>query len=209
MDPTETLLKAIATTAHLMNTDLSADAARMFAADLAEYSEGAVLDALMRTRREHSGRLTVAAVLKRIDLQAHRASTDNRPATDWRAIKAESARLLNDWRATNADRLFQLDRFERWHVERIAKTAAFKLAQVNVASNLAEPVMLAERDWTSAHDRAESQPEITMHRYARPLGPLAEALPAAPDGGYSALEPPQAPQVAPPCQHAPTGPETG
>ena len=109
----------------------------------------------------------------------------------WVEVKAETARLLGNWRETYAARLFQLDRFERWHIERIAKAAAWRVAQTNVMRAHDEPINLTEAAWTSAHDRAESQPEITMRRYARPLAPLAEAMPSPPDGGSIAPEPPE------------------
>lgn len=63
---TENLIKAVGATAELMGTELTADGARMFCADLAEYPEPAVLEALQKCRREHKGRLTLEAVLSHI-----------------------------------------------------------------------------------------------------------------------------------------------
>lgn len=74
MPASENLVKAIMATAQLMGTDLTADAARMFCADLCEYDEPAVLRALTRCRREVRGRLTLAEVIARID--------DGRPGAD-------------------------------------------------------------------------------------------------------------------------------
>lgn len=62
-----TLLEAIAVTAELTGTNMSEGAARVMAADLANYPEDQVLTALTRCRRELKGRLTIADVLTRID----------------------------------------------------------------------------------------------------------------------------------------------
>ena len=61
------LLKAIAVTAELTGTDMSEGAAAVFAADLADYPERQVIDALARCRREVKGRLSLSDVLTRID----------------------------------------------------------------------------------------------------------------------------------------------
>lgn len=61
------LLQALGVACELTGTELTKDAARVMAADLARYPEGQVLGALDRCRRELRGRLTVAAVLERLD----------------------------------------------------------------------------------------------------------------------------------------------
>lgn len=85
MPVTEELLKAIAVTAELTNTQLSEAAARVMANDLARFPEGAVLEALSRCRRELKGRLTIADVLTRID--------DGRPGPEeaWAMIPHDEA----------------------------------------------------------------------------------------------------------------------
>ena len=60
------VLKAIAVTAELTNTEMSESALEVFEADLAEYSDGQILAALTRCRRELRGRLTVADVIDRM-----------------------------------------------------------------------------------------------------------------------------------------------
>ena len=67
VEPTESLLQAIAVTAELTATQLSQSAARVMAQDLARYPEAQVLEALTRCRRELKGRMTIADVLTRID----------------------------------------------------------------------------------------------------------------------------------------------
>lgn len=69
-------LKAIAVTAELTGTELSATALRVMDADLAAYPEAAVLRALDRCRKELKGRLTLSAVLERVEEE------DGRPGAD-------------------------------------------------------------------------------------------------------------------------------
>lgn len=64
---TETLVKALTATAELMGTELTIDGARMMCADLSAYPEPWVLNALRKCRREVTGRLTLAAIVSRID----------------------------------------------------------------------------------------------------------------------------------------------
>lgn len=61
------LLKAIAVTAELTSTVISEAGARIFADDLRHYRLEDVLDALTRCRRELKSKLTVAAVIERMD----------------------------------------------------------------------------------------------------------------------------------------------
>ena len=67
MGASEPLLKAIAVTAELTGTQLSAAAAGVLAEDLSRYPEHQVMCALTRCRREIRTRLTVADVVARID----------------------------------------------------------------------------------------------------------------------------------------------
>lgn len=70
----KSVLQALAVTAELTGTQLSEAAARVFAADLAQYPEQQVLAALTRCRREVKGRLTPGDVIGRLD--------DGRPTPD-------------------------------------------------------------------------------------------------------------------------------
>lgn len=83
--PSEELLKAIAVTAELTGTQLSAAAARVMADDLATYPEHQVMGALTRCRRELKGRLTVADVVSRLD--------DGRPGAEeaWAMLPKDEA----------------------------------------------------------------------------------------------------------------------
>ena len=61
------LAEALAVTAELTGTELSVAAAKVMATDLAAYPRQQVLGALARCRRELKTRLTMAAVIERLD----------------------------------------------------------------------------------------------------------------------------------------------
>lgn len=63
----EKIMQAIAVTAELTGTQLSGDAMFVMAEDLLAYPLDKVLIALERCRRELKGRLTLAAILERVD----------------------------------------------------------------------------------------------------------------------------------------------
>lgn len=65
--PSERLLQAIAVTAELTGTQLSAPAAKVLVDDLAKFPEAQVLGALARCRKELRGRMVVADVIARLD----------------------------------------------------------------------------------------------------------------------------------------------
>lgn len=66
MKPSE-LIDAIAVTAEVMGAELTFEASKAMARELAEQEPEAVLNALRRCQRELTGRLSLAAVLERID----------------------------------------------------------------------------------------------------------------------------------------------
>ena len=70
------ILKAVAVTAELTGAELSEAALRVMAGDLDAYPEAAVIRALDRCRKELKTRLTLAAVLERVEEQ------DGRPGAD-------------------------------------------------------------------------------------------------------------------------------
>lgn len=61
------VIEALAVTAEICGGEISDAAARVMLADLSAYPENAVLGALQRLRREHKGRLVLAAIIERID----------------------------------------------------------------------------------------------------------------------------------------------
>lgn len=66
-DEIEELLDALAVTAELTGTELSKPAARVMVNDLCAYPHAQVLASLARCRRELKGRLTLAAIIERLD----------------------------------------------------------------------------------------------------------------------------------------------
>lgn len=66
-DDVNELLDALAVTAELTGTELSKAAARVMVSDLSAYPIDQVLGALTRCRRELRGRLTIAAIVERLD----------------------------------------------------------------------------------------------------------------------------------------------
>lgn len=93
----ESLLKAIAVTAELTQTELSIDAARVMIDDLAQYDENQIMKALVRCRKELKPRmLTLSEIISRID--------DGRPGAEeaWAMIpKSEFASVV--WTAEMAE----------------------------------------------------------------------------------------------------------
>ena len=65
--PKETLFDAVVVTAEVIGHELSPAAAKAITRELAAYPEPAVAGALRRCQRELSGRLTLAAILQRLD----------------------------------------------------------------------------------------------------------------------------------------------
>ena len=63
----EKILEAVSVTAELTGADLSENAKAAMVEELLPFGVGKSLDALNRCRRELTGRLTLAAVLQRID----------------------------------------------------------------------------------------------------------------------------------------------
>lgn len=68
------LVRALAVTVELTNTEVTREGAAVMVEDLSRYPEAAVLAALTRCRREVRGRLSIADVISRID--------DGRPSAD-------------------------------------------------------------------------------------------------------------------------------
>ena len=82
------LSKMLAVTAELTGTDLSAAAAEIMARELATYERAQVLGALGKCRRELKSRLTMAAILERLD--------DGRPGPEeaWAMMPRDEAQSV-------------------------------------------------------------------------------------------------------------------
>jgi hypothetical protein len=118
------LINAIAVTAELTGTSLSDIAQAAMAQELLAYPLDSVLDALMRCRREIHGRLTLAAIIERLN------ANDGRPTADeaWmQALLADDERETVVWTKEAADAFFDarpaLDAGDK-----IAARMAFKAA---------------------------------------------------------------------------------
>ena len=88
LKPAEKILQAITVTAELTGTQLSANAAAVMVEDLLAYPVDKVLIALGRCRRELKGRLTLAAILERID-------------DDWQSAEEAFNTLVAGWNNEN------------------------------------------------------------------------------------------------------------
>lgn len=75
-DQVAQLALAVTATAEVLGQSLTSDAAEMMADDLADYPVGVVAAALKACRRELNGRLTLAAILQRVQ------DADGRPGKD-------------------------------------------------------------------------------------------------------------------------------
>ncbi|WP_122613965.1 hypothetical protein [Pseudomonas viridiflava] len=75
-DQVAQLALAVTATAEVLGQSLTSDAAEMMADDLADYPVGVVAAALKACRRELNGRLTLAAILQRVQ------AADGRPGKD-------------------------------------------------------------------------------------------------------------------------------
>ena len=64
--PDKQIIEALAVTAELTGTQLTPAAARVMAQDLAPYPKNQILGALLKCRRELTGRLTIAAIMQRL-----------------------------------------------------------------------------------------------------------------------------------------------
>lgn len=93
----ETIVEAVAVTAELTGTQFSAAAMKAMALDLmADHSEAAVLQALTCCRRELSGRLTLSAVLDRIDQEDGRPRSSEAWGIAVEAFDEAATVVLND-----------------------------------------------------------------------------------------------------------------
>ena len=84
INPAEKIIQAITVTAELTGTQLSANAAAVMAEDLLAYPLDKVLIAFERCRRELKGRLTLAAILERVD-------------DDWQSAEEAFNTLVAGW----------------------------------------------------------------------------------------------------------------
>ncbi len=117
------IIKAIAVTAELTSTELSEHALIAMDDDLAAYNEDEVLRALNRCRRELTGRLTLAAIIERIQ------ESDGRPGADeaWAlACSADDESETVLWTSEAEDAFFRAARPLLESGDKIAARMAFR-----------------------------------------------------------------------------------
>lgn len=91
------IIEAIAVTAELTSTQLSAAAMEALALDLmAEYPEPSILQALARCRREISGRLTQSAIIERIDQEDGRPKSSEAWGIAVESFDENATAVMND-----------------------------------------------------------------------------------------------------------------
>lgn len=173
---TESLVKAVVATAELMGTELTIDGARMFCADLADYPEPMVLNALRKCRREVTGRLTLAAVVSRLD--------DGRPGADeaWAMIPRDEYRSVvwTDEMATAygvaAPLLAEGDQV----AARMAFREAYQAAVSRARDANRQPTWHPSLGWDPAGREAVLRDAVEKGRLPRP-----QAITALPHGRFT------------------------
>lgn len=170
------LPKTIIVTAEVCGTTLSEPAAEMMAMELAAYDRGWILGALKRCRMELKGRLTMAAILERID--------DGRPGADEAFAMlptAESQTVV--W----TDEMAAASSFRDISADNMTQRLAFREAYIKAVAHARETRQPA-RWWVSiGHDVAAREQPIAAAvaagrlelRQAQTYGVMLENKPAA------------------------------
>lgn len=175
------VLKAIAVTAELTGTELSAVALRVMESDLSSYPESSVLHALDRCRKELTGRLTLAAVIDRLN------GDDGRPSADeaWAlALDARNESLTVVW-TDEARSAFAVARPVLDAGDKIGARMAFRDAYDRIVRDNRSANIPA--NWSASLGWDSCQREIALKSAeSRGLLPSAHAaaLLPAPKGGF-------------------------
>lgn len=151
--PSSQVLEAVAVTAELCGRTFSPAAASMFVADLAGFTDGAVLKALSRCRREVRGVLTVSDVVSRID--------DGRPGPEeaWAMLPRDEETTVvwtDEMRAAWAIARPMLEADED-----IPARMAFKEAYVKAVSEARENRTTVRWQASLGHDRDGREQALT------------------------------------------------
>jgi hypothetical protein len=175
------VLKAVAVVAELTGTELSAHALKAIGEDLATYPESAVLTALARCRRELTGRLTLSAIIERIN------DSDGRPSADeaWAlALEALDEAKTVVW-CEEIQQAFAIARPVLQDGDKIGARMAFKNAYDRIVKEAREECRPAQWSASLGWDQGHRQSVLTK---AVELGMLqhsqvAGLLPAPKDIG--------------------------
>ena len=145
MSVSNRILQDLAVTAELCGTEMSQAAAQVMCAELSAYPETSVLAALSRLRREHQGRLTLAAIISRLD--------DGRPGAEeaWAMFpkdEASSAVVTTE---------MQIAMHSAWPLiqdgDRVAGRMAFKEAYERIVSQNRTNRVPVQWQPTLGHDK--------------------------------------------------------
>ena len=191
----ERVVGAIGLTDEAMGGSLSKAAIKLIAGDLAEYPEVDVLHALERVRREHHGRLTIAAIFERLRNAPRTMTSDEawslvlqkEPWNEERTCVLPQAALTAWWAAADVYRAG----------DRIGARMAFKGAWPAAVAEHGDAMAISEgwdrEDRARAIEQAVAEGLLTVEQ-ARPYG----VLPAPdPDAGVPALAGPEADDSVP------------
>lgn len=174
------VVKALAVTAELTGTELSATALRVMASDLEHYPEDSVMSALTRCRKELTGRLSLASIIERL------AQSDGRPSADeaWAiALDARDEALTVVWNDEICE-AFSLARPVLVAGDKIGARMAFRDAYDRIARNGRESGRVPA--WSASLGWDASQRTVALKK-AEALGllpaPTISALLPIPSGG--------------------------
>lgn len=146
------IIQELAVTAELCGTQMSEAAARVMCAELAVYPEHVVLGALSRLRREHQGRLTLAAIITRLD--------DGRPGVE----EAWATFPKNESGSAAVTTEMQEAMGAAWTLiedgDRIGARMAFKEAYERIVSTNRAQAISVEWHMSLGHDRNAREPAL-------------------------------------------------
>ncbi len=138
------VVKALAVTAELTGTELSAAALRVMAGDLAQYAEDSVLRALTRCRKELKYKLTLAEILERLNEGDGRPSSDEAWATALGALDEAETVVWTD----EAQRAFAVARPVLSAGDKVGARMAFRDAYDRIVTENREAGQQAK--WTAS-----------------------------------------------------------
>lgn len=153
----EVLISAITATAEVMGTELKPTSLMLMADDLSEYPLNDVLNAIKRCRKELSGRLTLAAIIERIQ------SSDGMPGAEeaWAIVsRPESETFVMTEQMADAMGLAR----PLLEFDRIAARMAFKDAYARIVQDARDKGLKPNWFVSIGHDKQGR------------AGPIAEAI---------------------------------
>ena len=135
----EKLIDMLVLTAEICGTDLKATAAALMAKDLEDYGLGEIEKALTKVRRENKGRLSLAAIIERID------DPNVPPGADQAWAIAVAARVWDDeLTLVIPQAIFQAFPLALWKTgDRVGARMAFKAAYPQCLAECGDEVFVS------------------------------------------------------------------